>query len=69
VVHLKFSSKAKGELLYITHFYSEFNETGDYFAETFVSTHKVFFVNLRQQEIQKKLPNPTNSASWNLYLI
>ncbi|MED0967409.1 alpha/beta hydrolase [Bacillus paramycoides] len=39
--------KGNGEPLCITHHYSQFNETGDYFADVFTSTHRVFLVNLR----------------------
>lgn len=40
-------TKGKGEPLCITHHYSQFNETGDYFADVFTSTHRVFLINLR----------------------
>ncbi len=40
--------KGMGEPLCVTHHYSEFNETGDYFAETFTSGHQVILVNLRE---------------------
>ncbi|MBJ8050783.1 alpha/beta hydrolase [Bacillus cereus] len=40
-------TKGNGEPLCITHHYSQFNETGDYFADVFTSTHRVFLVNLR----------------------
>ncbi|MEI3894640.1 MULTISPECIES: alpha/beta fold hydrolase [unclassified Bacillus (in: firmicutes)] len=40
--------KGEGEPLCVTHHYSEFNETGDYFAETFTKTHRVYLVNLRE---------------------
>ncbi|MBE5104625.1 alpha/beta hydrolase [Bacillus thuringiensis] len=40
-------TKGNGEPLCITHHYSQFNETGDYFAEVFTSTHRVFLINLR----------------------
>lgn len=40
--------KGKGNPICVTHHYSEFNETGDYFAETFTNTHKVYLVNLRE---------------------
>ncbi|KAA0761470.1 alpha/beta fold hydrolase [Bacillus sp. SH5-2] len=40
-------TKGDGEPLCITHHYSQFNETGDYFADVFTSTHLVFLVNLR----------------------
>jgi len=39
--------KGEGEPICITHHYSEFNETGDYFAETFTDNNKVFLVNLK----------------------
>ncbi|WP_144572299.1 alpha/beta fold hydrolase [Bacillus paramycoides] len=39
--------KGDGEPLCITHHYSQFNETGDYFAETFTPAHRVFLINLR----------------------
>ncbi len=40
--------KGEGLPLCITHLYSEFNETGDYFAETFTENHQVILVNLRE---------------------
>ncbi|MGW6191670.1 alpha/beta fold hydrolase [Bacillus cereus] len=40
-------TKGNGEPLCITHHYSQFNNTGDYFADVFTSTHRVFLVNLR----------------------
>ncbi|SDQ05561.1 alpha/beta fold hydrolase [Virgibacillus salinus] len=39
--------KGEGEPLCVTHHYSEFNQSGDYFAETFTKTNKVFLINLR----------------------
>ncbi|ALC85526.1 proline iminopeptidase [Bacillus sp. FJAT-22090] len=39
--------KGEGEPVCITHHYSEFNESGDYFAETFTDKWKVFLVNLK----------------------
>jgi proline iminopeptidase len=41
-------SKGEGEPICVTHHYSEFNETGDYFAESFTKTHQVYLVNLRE---------------------
>lgn len=38
--------KGEGEPICVTHHYSEFNETGDYFAETFTDNNKVFLINL-----------------------
>ncbi|MDW9212832.1 alpha/beta hydrolase [Bacillus thuringiensis] len=40
-------TKGNGEPLCITHYYSQFNETGDYFADVFTATHRVFLINLR----------------------
>ncbi|MFB4168163.1 alpha/beta fold hydrolase [Virgibacillus sp. JSM 102003] len=41
-------TKGSGEPLCVTHHYSEFNETGDYFAESFTHSHKVYLINLRE---------------------
>ncbi|RXC03152.1 hypothetical protein, partial [Escherichia coli] len=40
-------TKGSGEPLCITHHYSQFNETADYFADDITSTHRVFLINLR----------------------
>lgn len=40
--------KGKGLPLCVTHHYSEFNNSGDYFAEAFTENHKVFLVNLKE---------------------
>lgn len=40
-------AKGEGEPVCITHHYSEFNESGDYFAEIFIENNKVFLVNLK----------------------
>lgn len=40
-------TKGNGEPLCITHHYSQFNKTGDYFADVFTATHHVFLINLR----------------------
>jgi proline iminopeptidase len=40
--------KGEGKPVCVTHHYSEFNETGDYFAETFTINNKVFLVNLKE---------------------
>lgn len=39
--------KGEGEPVCVTHLYSEFNDSGDYFADVFTNTNKVFLVNLR----------------------
>ncbi|MEH6850661.1 proline iminopeptidase [Bacillus sp. 491mf] len=40
-------TKGHGDPLCITHLYSQFNETGDYFADSFTSLHKVILINLK----------------------
>lgn len=45
--HIRAFTKGSGEPLCITHHYSQFNKTGDYFADVFTSTHLVFLINLR----------------------
>ncbi|OHX28472.1 proline iminopeptidase [Bacillus mycoides] len=50
--------KGEGEPLCVTHHYSEFNETGDYFAETFTKTHRVYLVNLRETGDSEKALEP-----------
>lgn len=42
----------------MTHHYSEFNETGDYFAEIFTKTHRVYLVNLRETGNSEKALEP-----------
>lgn len=56
--------KGEGEPLCVTHHYSEFNETGDYFADTFTSTHQVYLVNLREAGQSAKAHEP-----WQLGLL
>lgn len=48
----------KGTPVCITHNYSEFNETGDYFAKTFTDHHKVILVNLRETGNSAKATEP-----------
>ncbi len=50
--------KGSGKPLCVTHHYSEFNETGDYFAETFTSDHQVILVNLREAGASEKAHEP-----------
>ncbi|WP_042224213.1 alpha/beta fold hydrolase [Oceanobacillus manasiensis] len=50
--------KGEGEPLCITHHYSVFNQTGDYFADTFTNTNKVFLVNLREAGHSEKAIEP-----------
>lgn len=40
--------KGQGTPLCVTHHYSIFNLTGDYFADSFTHTHEVFLINLRE---------------------
>lgn len=40
--------KGEGNPICVTHHYSEFNHTGDYFAESFTENNKVFLVNLKE---------------------
>ncbi|MGB2870917.1 alpha/beta fold hydrolase [Psychrobacillus psychrotolerans] len=49
--------KGEGEPVCITHLYSEFNESGDYFAETFIENSKVFLVNLKDVGNSDKAEN------------
>jgi len=51
-------AKGIGEPLCVTHLYSEFNETGDYFAETFTKTNRVYLVNLREAGNSEKAQHP-----------
>lgn len=50
--------KGEGKPLCMTHHYSVFNQTGDYFAETFTKTNKVFLVNLRETGHSEKAVEP-----------
>ncbi|KHE73200.1 alpha/beta fold hydrolase [Halobacillus sp. BBL2006] len=50
--------KGSGTPLCVTHYYSEFNETGDYFADTFTGRHQVFLVNLREAGNSVKAEHP-----------
>ena len=47
-----------GAPLCVTHHYSEFNETGDYFAESFTQTNRVYLVNLREAGSSEKAVHP-----------
>ncbi|CAG9611370.1 2-hydroxymuconate semialdehyde hydrolase [Bacillus rhizoplanae] len=40
-------TKGHGEPLCVTHLYSQFNKTGDYFADSFTSSHQVILINLK----------------------
>lgn len=51
-------SKGEGDPLCVTHHYSAFNETGDYFAETFTEKNQVFLVNLREAGNSEKAVHP-----------
>lgn len=51
-------TKGTGSPLCVTHLYSEFNETGDYFADSFTHNHKVYLVNLREAGNSEKAHEP-----------
>lgn len=51
-------TKGTGSPLCVTHLYSEFNETGDYFADSFTDIHKVYLVNLREAGNSEKAHEP-----------
>ncbi len=51
-------AKGVGDPLCVTHLYSEFNETGDYFAEAFTKTNRVYLVNLREAGNSEKAQHP-----------
>ncbi|UOQ95343.1 alpha/beta hydrolase [Halobacillus shinanisalinarum] len=50
--------KGSGQPLCVTHLYSEFNDSGDYFAETFTDLHRVYLVNLRETGRSEKAAEP-----------
>ena len=50
--------KGEGKPICVTHHYSEFNESGDYFANTFTKTHQVILVNLRETGASEKAVEP-----------
>lgn len=51
-------TKGEGAPLCVTHHYSVFNETGDYFADTFTNTNEVFLINLREAGSSEKASHP-----------
>ncbi|WP_367946421.1 alpha/beta fold hydrolase [Halobacillus salinus] len=50
--------KGEGTPLVVTHLYSEFNETGDYFANSMVGHYKVILLNLRQCGESERVQEP-----------
>jgi proline iminopeptidase len=50
--------RGQGAPLCVTHHYSEFNQTGDYFAESFTRTNQVFLINLREAGQSEKAIEP-----------
>ncbi|WP_282019510.1 alpha/beta fold hydrolase [Planomicrobium okeanokoites] len=50
--------KGDGPPLCVTHHYSEFNETGDFFADAFTKTNQVFLINLREAGNSAKAEQP-----------
>ena len=51
-------AKGIGEPVCVTHLYSEFNQTGDYFAEAFTETNRVYLINLREAGNSEKAQHP-----------
>lgn len=51
-------TKGDGAPLCVTHHYSEFNETGDSFADAFTETNQVFLINLREAGNSAKAVQP-----------
>ena len=47
-------TKGQGDPLCVTHHYSVYNETGDYFADQFTESHMVILVNLREAGSSEK---------------
>ncbi|GAF11086.1 hydrolase [Bacillus sp. JCM 19046] len=50
--------KGRGTPLCVTHYYSTFNESGDYFADVFTKTHSVILINLRESGYSEKAKDP-----------
>ncbi|MBX0358501.1 alpha/beta fold hydrolase [Halobacillus sp. Nhm2S1] len=50
--------KGQESPLAVTHLYSEFNVTGDYFAEAFVESHTVYLINLKECGRTDKASSP-----------
>ncbi len=50
--------KGKGKPICVTHLYSEFNETGDLFADCFTDEHTVILINLRGCGNSEKAHSP-----------
>ncbi len=51
-------SKGNGPPLCVTHLYSEFNESGDYFAESYIDSHTVYLVNLKEAGRTDRMVEP-----------
>ncbi|MFD2923663.1 alpha/beta fold hydrolase [Halobacillus naozhouensis] len=51
-------TQGSGPPLCVTHLYSQYNESGDYFAETFTDTNTVYIVNLRESGGSAKAEEP-----------
>ncbi len=50
--------KGKGRPFCVTHHYSEFNDSGDYFADSFTDRYKVYLVNLKESGNSTKITYP-----------
>lgn len=51
-------TKGEGAPLCVAHHYSVFNESGDYFADTFTASHQVILINLREAGGSEKAHEP-----------
>ncbi|WP_137789214.1 alpha/beta hydrolase [Bacillus sp. E(2018)] len=50
--------KGEGQPICVTHHYSEFNDSGDYFADSFTDCYQVFLVNLKEAGNTSKASHP-----------
>ncbi|MED1863831.1 alpha/beta hydrolase [Fictibacillus nanhaiensis] len=50
--------KGEGYPICVTHHYSEFNDSGDYFADTFTNRYQVYLVNLKEAGNSSKANYP-----------
>ncbi|WP_419882888.1 alpha/beta fold hydrolase [Peribacillus sp. B-H-3] len=53
----EFFTQGTGEPLCITHLYSEFNQLGNNFADTFVKHFKVYLINLKEAGFSDRITN------------
>ncbi|MET3728222.1 proline iminopeptidase [Fictibacillus halophilus] len=50
--------KGEGQPICVTHHYSEFNDSGDYFADSFTDRYQVYLVNLKEAGNSSKAIHP-----------